>query len=1007
LTGIRLKVVVLLALAAAAALGGYLLRPSDRERLVTAYGELPERPLALRLSGFPAPPARGTARGKLDTATAQVFRLRSVGSAILSDPEAADQHTLAIARLLDQRIDEAVASVEEELERNPRDAALWNDLAAALFERAVRDDDPQTLVATLAALDNALALGPMPEAAWNRGRVLEQLALDRLAADAYRQSLATGTESGVAAEARERLRHLERRTTATEVWASVQKRMELDASRGALAGVPDIVNQFPGETRAWAETEYLASWGEAALTGDEMRAKQWLELVRAIGEPLALRFGESMLIESVHAIDGAGGSTRRQLAAAHVAYRDARRANRDRNVTTAAARLDEAIRMFGDSPMRLLARCFRASAAFDLSETAGALAAADAIAVEAKSSYVALRGEVAWLRATIAARRGRTEESLRHLQSAAVLFDRIGDSRSARRMRSDATITLAALGRSAEAWRLRGDVFRDVSAGGDAELLRQTLSAAAQAERRDQRWANACSLYDLQLSIPGGSPRLRFNALLQRGFTGMRAPVRRGEAAPGALEATAREIPEPALRQDSLDDAQLAEAVLGRERDPRRALTLLDATIASRRAQNRPQRLPEAYVERARTWLQMNDRHAAMLDYEAAVDQIEASASSFVQSDLRDSFIGSVEAAFEELADLLAEQGENDRALALIDRSRARLLGGGGAAPIRPPAGAAIATYTVCEDHVLLLVATQAGVRSERLPASSAALGRAIRGFTKAIRERDETRTRTLGRWLFHRLVEPVLRGEPSTRVLIVVPDRELANLPFAVLTTRNGRYLIEEFELTIGLSASSRRFGGVPLAKSAMLVGDPAFDAAFDLPRLPAAAREVRTIARGYSAAKQLTGEMATMEAVLRALPAADVIHFATHALGSPTDARRDALLLAGDRLLTAGDIASLRLVRAPLAVLAGCSTASAGRNAGTLHSLTAAFLAAGSRGVVGALWPVDDAETAGFSIAFHQRLTRGQNARAALRETQRDLIARGAGPSVWGGFQLYGWGE
>jgi CHAT domain-containing protein len=62
----------------------------------------------------------------------------------------------------------------------------------------------------------------------------------------------------------------------------------------------------------------------------------------------------------------------------------------------------------------------------------------------------------------------------------------------------------------------------------------------------------------------------------------------------------------------------------------------------------------------------------------------------------------------------------------------------------------------------------------------------------------------------------------------------------------------------------------------------------------------------------------------------------------------------------------------------------------------------------VISSLWTIDDNETADFFIAFHRRLSQGQPAPVALRETQIEWLGRGTSrvhsASSWAAFQVFG---
>jgi CHAT domain-containing protein len=77
------------------------------------------------------------------------------------------------------------------------------------------------------------------------------------------------------------------------------------------------------------------------------------------------------------------------------------------------------------------------------------------------------------------------------------------------------------------------------------------------------------------------------------------------------------------------------------------------------------------------------------------------------------------------------------------------------------------------------------------------------------------------------------------------------------------------------------------------------------------------------------------------------------------------------------------------PLVILSACETAVVGaRLPDEVVSLQSAFLAAGARGVVATLWPVDDELSARLVGRFyHELVNLGRSPAAALRESQRWL--------------------
>jgi CHAT domain-containing protein len=180
--------------------------------------------------------------------------------------------------------------------------------------------------------------------------------------------------------------------------------------------------------------------------------------------------------------------------------------------------------------------------------------------------------------------------------------------------------------------------------------------------------------------------------------------------------------------------------------------------------------------------------------------------------------------------------------------------------------------------------------------------------------------------------------------------------------------------------------------SSSALLVGDPAFDHELfpKLADLPEASREAASLAGFYPRATTLIAAAATREAVIASLPSAEIVDIASHALNG-VEGGDAALVLAPSRndsgLLTAREIAALALPRVRLVMLAGCRTAESAADR-SVNGLSAAFMIAGARNVVGTLFKVDDAVARRFSEAFHQEIRKGAGSAVALRRVQMSMI-------------------
>jgi len=144
-------------------------------------------------------------------------------------------------------------------------------------------------------------------------------------------------------------------------------------------------------------------------------------------------------------------------------------------------------------------------------------------------------------------------------------------------------------------------------------------------------------------------------------------------------------------------------------------------------------------------------------------------------------------------------------------------------------------------------------------------------------------------------------------------------------------------------------------------------------------------------------------------------ILHFAVHGVSSPQFPERAALILGRDPnaiedgLLQFQEIIQLSL-SADLVTLSACDTAT-GKLEGEegIDGLAEAFLLAGAKSVVGALWDVDDSATDTLMRSFYTHLANGEDKASALRHAKLDYLERlGDRPPVfWAAFTLLGDGS
>lgn len=343
-------------------------------------------------------------------------------------------------------------------------------------------------------------------------------------------------------------------------------------------------------------------------------------------------------------------------------------------------------------------------------------------------------------------------------------------------------------------------------------------------------------------------------------------------------------------------------------------------------------------------------------------------------------------------------------------------------------------------------------------PDQSDATGNVVPAF-------DVERAHTLYRLLFG-TVAPVLAGKQH---LIIVPTGPLSSLPFQVLvsepptvypeagqTIRNAQWLIRRHAMSVLPSVQSlaalRKLPPAGTAPKPFLgIGDPTLtgppeavpkqrgaaarlvpasayrNGAADLRALremvplPETADELRAIAKVLGAAGDdvMLRASATETRVKRTqLDAYRVIHFATHGLiaGELSGLDEPALVLTppdkpselDDGLLTASEIAALRL-SADWVVLSACNTA-AGADVGAeaLSGLARAFFFAGARALLVSHWAVNSQAAVWLTTRTFETLAKDRKiGRAeAFRRTMLGFIDSGLPPTYWAPFIVVGEG-
>jgi len=323
-----------------------------------------------------------------------------------------------------------------------------------------------------------------------------------------------------------------------------------------------------------------------------------------------------------------------------------------------------------------------------------------------------------------------------------------------------------------------------------------------------------------------------------------------------------------------------------------------------------------------------------------------------------------------------------------------------------------------------------------------------------------------IGKEIYKKLFKPVADCIGEAERLLISPDGDITLLPFEVLPMPDRRYVVEKFEISyIDSSRDLIRFQyHQPPQTCSVIMANPDFDLLrksifYYIAKI---LRMKRNIKRGLF--NPLPGTMEEGTEIKKLLEKADmkfffgeqvldkrvkklcspyILHIATHGFfisGQDADDNRlsrilkqfvnpllrSGLALAGantfldgkaaalyaeDGLLIASDVTGMDMMGTELVVLSACQTGLGEVRSGEgIYGLRRAFTIAGARTQLVSLWSVPDRETKELMISFYTKLSGGKGKAEALRESQREMIAklRNEGkadyPFLWGAFICVG---
>lgn len=357
----------------------------------------------------------------------------------------------------------------------------------------------------------------------------------------------------------------------------------------------------------------------------------------------------------------------------------------------------------------------------------------------------------------------------------------------------------------------------------------------------------------------------------------------------------------------------------------------------------------------------------------------------------------------------------------------------------------AMLQYSLSDSVLYTLMVSYDTVVFTRIPSDSV-FTRSLHDFLQEVSFGDFTgdqefrfkRYTKSGRYLFGKLIEPYIPWIKD-RKIIVVPNEQLAYLPFEALLTdscpaeinyRKLPYMVRKYTVSYTYSATllSQTAGHFRIkARNTLLAVAPQYaitarniptpertrqyiDNLYPIPGAREEAVEAQRIFHG----KLLIDREASEENFKRLAGKYDLLHLSMHTIIDDADPMFSKLAFtrgsdsAEDGLLNTYEIYNLRL-KCQLAVLSSCNTGKGKMLRGEgVMSLARAFIYAGCPSIVMSLWEVEDKTSVGLMGYFYKYLWKGKTKSDALRLSKTKYLAEAdplmAHPYFWGGFVFIG---
>lgn len=1010
-----------------------IIRKSPTEAIVAASDTLEFRRLSGRTS-IPVPykPLEKTRRGHRpedENDLPLLIAEQTITLEVKKDPSSENLRALASAHLLRRHAEKAEAILEAllssttgetEIARaitSSKDSGLLVDLSATYLARAQQSDGSEYAAFAAEAASRAWSLKPSREATWNRAAALHELGLYREAMHAWEMYLNIDPASPWANEARGELEKLKEETTAPQS----DDVLLLKDSLASRETARQIVKRYPLKSMAYGK-ELLFAWARENNPGV---AHHVLEQAGIVGGLLEDEAKDALIADCVRSIKSSDTTALERIRATINDLQQASgRENEfgDQNWRNAQGAFS------GPAPLAILLILEDASKSFGRNEVQATLAALqrldERVSPGIVTPYPSLVIRKGWLAGMSLIEIGRPHAAIAAYSDALAAAQQNQDVDSAAAIHALKGQALSLVGRSHEAWTERAMAFDLVSRFSYSHRLAY-IAAEANVAAVEENLFELSSVFariatadkSADTPIAAGSFMWVARRLYSVGRT------KDALSAIDAARALIERIASPDVRARSGALIDLAEGSIIVNDEPARAIKLLNSSLRFFEPRNERLELAQLFEARSRAHDSLGDAPAASADVVRALAEFESQRGRIPDAATRESFGAARQRLFDRMIIDAMRRQNTASAFSVAERAKARWILDEIAIDSSPisleqlqlmlPPETALLEYAVLEDRLVSWLITPRGIEQRVVPVQRTAVRGVIEATMDAVRRSDLAAFRAASGRLDSLLLAPVRPLLSGARLLVIIPDKDIVGVPFSSLyNVRDERYLFQSHDVIlspsasvfVGLAARQHKEHARGNSRLAVFVNSTVTGSLFpDLDRLEFAEIEARDLLTLSSSAAMHTDNDATPAKLLDALNRFSIVHFAGHAVVNSEDADLSALILNTEMNeatpLYARDIRRVHAT-ATLVVLAACGTArpvKAPRRDGA-RSLTDAFLAAGVPAVIGSLWQVEDADSAGLLILFYKHVAEGLSYASSLREARTELMARTSGSASGG---------